>query len=327
VLAVRRYQATLRRGDRRTLSALRDAAIADHASAFARAVDHVLAAFDPAAEKVVPPSLEQLAAHPEASFKLLFGSLDGTINEALALVCESGMIRRDISEYEFTGTDRVPPVSTTPVGRVYAALSRLLDLNGVRLYHRSRRQGSLRASVALVNPLAAVLSGAAEREGATLRYLVGSALAAATPPLALINALEEQDARNLVGALLAGFGPVDEASVAESSAKQMRIAEDLWHMVSSATDQRLRQLCTNRGEMTYEAALANAKMVARRVGLFASGDIVTAIVQTINELDLQVPRPIRGENVLRELCAEPAVADLVDMALLPEYAESRWAPI
>jgi hypothetical protein len=63
------------------------------------------------------------------------------------------------------------------------------------------------------------------------------------------------------------------------------------------------------------------------VGLFASGDIVTSIVQTINELDLQVPRPIRGEAVLRELCAEPAVADLFDLAILPEYAEARWASI
>jgi hypothetical protein len=79
--------------------------------------------------------------------------------------------------------------------------------------------------------------------------------------------------------------------------------------------------------MTYEVAVANAHRTRRRTGLFASGDLVTAIVQTINELDMGVARPIRGEEALRELCREPDIADLYDLAILPEYAEARWATL
>jgi hypothetical protein len=79
--------------------------------------------------------------------------------------------------------------------------------------------------------------------------------------------------------------------------------------------------------MTYEVAIANTRRTRRRVGMFAAGDLVTAIVQTINELDLAVPRPIRGEHVLRELCNDPDIADLFDLATLPELAEVRWTTI
>ncbi|MBW2453695.1 MAG: hypothetical protein JRI68_04255 [Deltaproteobacteria bacterium] len=323
-LAVRRYQAALHRGEREALANLVDAAIADNSIAFARAVEHVLGAFDPAYDRVDPPPLEQLAPQPEATAKLLFSPHDGTISEALGLVCESGMLRRNLKDYGFTGADRVPPVATTPLGRVYAALSRLLDLGGVRLFHRSRAAGRLSSAVALTTPLAAVLSGVADRETRELQYILGSALVAATPQLALVESLDEPKARNLVRALLAGFGPVEDRSMGEASMEQMRMAEDLWHMVPSAAERRLHQVCENRREMTYEAAVANARATRRRAGLFASGDLVTAMTATIRELDLPVPRPLRGEGVLRELCNDPELGNLYDFAILPEYAEARW---
>jgi hypothetical protein len=306
---------------------LREAALADGNRHFARALEHVIAAFNPGAEPVESPPLDKLAPQPEATARLLLAPLDGTINEALAVVWDTGMLRREMREYDFTGTDRVPPVATTPVGRIYGSLGRLVDLQGVRLFHRSRNSGLLQARVALVSPLAAILSGAAEREGPVLRYLVGSALAAATPALALIEALEEERARLVIASLVTGFGPVVEGSTSDATSEQMRVAEDMWHVVSPASDRRLRRLCHNRREMTYEVAVANAQRTKRRLGLFACGDLVTAAVQTINELDLGVPRPIRGEGVLRELCSDPNIADLFDLATVPEYAEARWSNI
>ena len=212
VLTVRRYQATLRRGDRVSLSHLRDAAIADDSAAFARAVEHVLVAFDDSAPAIEPPELSALPAQPDATKKLLLSWLDGTVNEALALVCECGMIRRELADYHLSGTDRVPPVATTAVGRVYAALTRLFDL-GNRLFYRSRSDGDLRSTVALVQPLGAILSGKIDEGSPALTYELGSALAAATPPLALAEALDDGELENIIGALLAGFGPVDRTSV------------------------------------------------------------------------------------------------------------------
>ncbi|RLB64049.1 MAG: hypothetical protein DRI90_05570 [Deltaproteobacteria bacterium] len=98
-------------------------------------------------------------------------------------------------------------------------------------------------------------------------------------------------------------------------------------MVPSAAERRLRQICENRSEMTYEAAVANAQATRHRVGLFASGDLMTAMTETIRELDLPVPRTMRGEGVLRELCGNLALANLYDFAILPEYAEARWSGV
>lgn len=324
LVTVRRLQATARRGDREVLAKLKEAAAAANADAYERAVDHVLHALDADHAPPEPPPLNHLAAQPEATTKLLFHHLDGTINEALAIVCESGMMRRELSDYDFTGTDRVPPVATTPVGRCYATLTRLIDLGNTRLFHRSRTRGRLEGGVALLSPLAAVLTGNAERETPTLRYVLGSALAAASPPLALIEGLDEDDARNLIQALHAGFGPVDDTSIQETSQAQMRIAEDLWHMVGSSADHRLRELCSSRLDMTYEQGKENAQRIRRRAGLFASGDLVTSIMQVVHESAIPMPRPIRGTEALAKLCHHPDISDLYDLALLPEYADARW---
>ena len=321
VLSVRRYQATLLRGDVEALRRLRDAAIADQAGAFARAVDHVLSVFDPSEGPKPAAPLNQLPAQPDNTKKLLFSWLDGTVNEALALVCESGMVRRELSDYELTGADRVPPVATTAVGRVYAAMTRLLDL-GVRLFHRQRSAGPLRTKVALVSPLSAILEGEARDDSAELSFTVASALAAATPAVALVESLDDKHVRNIVAALRAGFGPVEEHSVTASTPEQMRIAEDLWHMVPAAADRRLRTICRDTHAISYEIAVANAESTQRRAGLFGCGDLEVAIRQTQRELDLP-PGELHGE-ALRELCQHPAIADLYDLAILPEYAEARW---
>jgi hypothetical protein len=232
------------------------------------------------------------------------------------------MLRRDLGDYELTGADRVPPVATTPVARVFAAISRVFNL-GPRLFHRARSSGPLRSQVALVSPLAAILSGHADHDSPELTYEVGSALAAATPPLALVEGLEEHHVRNIIAALAAGFGPVEEGSVSEASPEQMRIAEDLWHVVSAANDRRLRRLCETPASIHYEAAAHNARTTRRRAGLLACGDLATAIRQTVNEIGLSMPSRLRGV-ALRELYDQPELADLYDLALLPQYAEARW---
>jgi hypothetical protein len=103
----------------------------------------------------------------------------------------------------------------------------------------------------------------------------------------------------------------------------MRIAEDLWHVVTATNDRRLRRLCEAPSTITFESAVQNARTTRRRAGLLASGDLATAIRQTVSELGLSLPTRLRGA-ALRELYDQPEVADLYDLALLPQYAEARW---
>jgi hypothetical protein len=229
-------------------------------------------------------------------------------------------VRRELPDYGLTGADRVPSDAQSAIGRAYRHLSRLIDLGGARLYHRER-SGQLSSQVALLSPLAAVLSGNGDADGPAVRYIVGSALAAATPRLALCEGLEPRELRNLLTALGAGFGPVGDRR--EGDAEGLRLAEDLWHLVSATTERRLRELC-DKGELRYESAIANARRARRRAGLFACGDLATAMRLAAAELELAVPLPLDASS-LSELCREPHLADLFDLAIQPEFARARWS--
>lgn len=319
-LAIRRYQALLRRGDRSVLRNLRDAALGDDNAPFGRAIEHVLAAFDPDRRPPLAPRLDELSPQPEATTRMLFAHLSGTVCEALGIAPRSGILRREMSAYDITGADRVPAGATTPIGQVYGTLSRLLDTGGARVFHK-RRSGPLQFEVALLNPLAAIITGSAERITPTLRYTVGACLVAASPELAYL--FGDHPVEDLLIALRAGFGPVDGRP--RTTVEQNRIAEDMWHVVHSATDRRLREICADHEGMSVESARALARRTCRRAGMFAAGDLVTAIVQVIDELDLPVKRPLRGATQLRDLCGHPEIADLYELAIQPEYAQARWS--
>jgi len=171
----------------------------------------------------------------------------------------------------------------------------------------------------LLNPLAAVITGSADRITPTLRYMVGACLVAASAELAYL--FGDHPVENLIGALRTGFGRGDGHATSEQS----QLAEDLRQVVDPTADHRLREICENHSGMNVDTARALARRTCHRAGMFASGDIVTAIVQVIDDLDLPVQRPLRGLDQLRELCLYPEIADLYEIAILPEYANARWS--
>ncbi|MBM4357590.1 MAG: hypothetical protein FJ096_05710 [Deltaproteobacteria bacterium] len=60
------------------------------------------------------------------------------------------------------------------------------------------------------------------------------------------------------------------------------------------------------------------------MGLFACGDLQTAIFATATELELATGHALRDPESLRELCKHPSVGNLVELALDPTYAACRW---
>ncbi|HHH10667.1 MAG TPA: hypothetical protein ENK23_01135 [Sorangium sp.] len=324
ILQVRRHQAALRAGDLEVLANLRRAAQDDHALSYARAVDHVIAAFDADRTPISPPALADVPAQPHANARLLLGPIEGTINEALAIVCRAGLFRRDLTSYNLTGTDRVPAGNATVASQLYAQLTRLIDLGGVRLFRRSRQRDRFTFGVALLSPLAAIISGRAFANTPALRYHLGCALCAATAPFALLEALDERDARDVVAALRSGFGRVGDGSVAQASAKQIRLAEDMWHLVSASDDRRLREIANDPDQMHYTLAQRHAARARYRAGLFAAGDIITAMTLLVEDVGVDIPRPLRSPVALHRLTEIPEAADLLSFALSPEYAQARW---
>jgi hypothetical protein len=300
---------------------LADAARADGREAHALAVEHVIHAFGPAAARIAPPALESLVPHPSVTAGLLFGSLAVGANEALAIVADAGLLRRELADYGLVPAHRITAASEPPLGRLFSAIIRLVELPGFCLFHRLRA-GALHTTTALLAPLGTIVDGRVDRDSLQLRYLLGEAVAAAAAPAALATGLSDQELHNVLVALEAAFGAAISSSAA--TAEQLRLAEDLWHVVSPAAERRLRDLCADPSELVVERVRARARQASRRAGLFLTGDLGFALACLVEELALPAQTRLDEPGGLAELCAVPAVADLVDLAISEEYAEVRW---
>ncbi|MDC3956192.1 hypothetical protein [Polyangium jinanense] len=327
LLVVRKHQASLRPGDRATLQKLHEAALLDRNGAYARAVDHVLAGFDPAGRAVAPPPLSALASAPELVLALLFRNVESPINEALAITWETGRYRREPSHYGLTGALRVQPGAPTVLGDVWGSVTRVFGAARPPLFHRrapagAPNQAALNVQVALLAPPAVVLTGEIREETPELRYLLGASIAGAMPEHVLVR-LPEEHLRTLIEALRAAFGPVGPTGGTDPGVA--RLGQDLWQIVPPRGDRRLREIFAQPDGITYEAAIESARRAARRAGFFASGDLPTALRLVVAELKLELDMPLTAEGGLARACAaHPALADLVRLATRSEYAEARF---
>jgi tetratricopeptide (TPR) repeat protein len=319
-LMVRRYQASLRLGDAAALHRLHDAAILDGNLVYARAVEHVLALVDPEVELHAPPPLASQRQAPDLVASLLYRSVaDSPVHEALAIVLDTGLYRRDVAHYQLTGVARVQPGATTVLGDVFGTVSRFLGQARTALFHQ-RSAGAPSAQIALLSPPAIVLAGDIREETPELRYLLGASVTGALAEHALVNALDEEALRTLIDALLAAFGPV--ANLPRGNAAVARLGQNLWQLVPPRADRRLRELCG--APISYDGAVNGTRQAMRRAGLFAAGGLAIALPLVAFELGLP-PEPEDSPRWLNNLCeAQPAVADLVRLAIRTEFAEARW---
>jgi hypothetical protein len=319
-LMVRRYQASLRLGDAAALHRLHDAAILDGNIVHARAVEHVLALVDPETDSPTPPPLASQRHAPDLVASLLYRSIaDSPVHEALAIVLDTGLYRRDVAHYQLTGVARVQPGATTVLGDMFGTVSRFLGQARTALFNQ-RGAAALSAQIALLSPPAIILSGDIREETPELRYLLGASLTGAMAEHALVNALDEESLRTLIDALLAAFGPV--ANLPRGNAAVAKLGQNLWQLVPPRADRRLRELCG--AAITYDGAVNGTRQAMRRAGLFAAGGLSTALPLLAFELGLP-PEPEDSPQWLVNLCnAHAPVADLVRLAIRTEFAEARW---
>lgn len=322
---VRYLQAGMLPGDRSRLEQLRAATVADRDLTYARSVEHVLRIADGSGSRLPPPALGAQVEQPEAVSRLLFRSPPHLGLEALAVICEGApqLFRRDLTAYGSSGAERVPLGSRTPIGRVYTLAARLIGLTRVPLFHvRSARKPSW--IVALLSPPAILLTGEAQEDTAELRYEIGAALASAMPAHALIAALPRERAQTVLSAVLAAYGPPSNMPRYPAVAA---IAETLWQLLPARAERYMRDLCARVGAQAfdYEPVVEHQKLLVRRAGLFVSGDLELAVYRYFAEERLSPPVAIDSAGGLAAICAaHPTVADLVRLAISPDYAKARW---
>jgi hypothetical protein len=325
VVRARLQQVAIEPGDVGRLEALRAAAMADDARVYARAVEHVLRAFDPDAGPLQPPPLSVQPEQPGILALLTRPSTDAA-GETLALLWEGAMqlFVRDAASYAITGVERVVPGPTLPISKLYESAIRALDAPRIPLFVPRSPSGSPRpaAQVAILSPPSVILLGDVREDTAELRYALGRGMSAALPANVLRLGLPPPEGRALVGAIRAAFGPPDGGRSVDG--KAARLAESFWQLVPARAQRRLQQLLAASPLPEYEELAARAHQSGRRVGMFVAGDFGLAARELIAETFKggREPPPLSD---LRGLCqAQPLLGDLLRVAVSPEYAEARW---
>jgi hypothetical protein len=337
IVKIRQTQLDLKPGDERLLTLLRQAALDDRNYSYARAIDHVLRAFDAGAGAVDPPPLVAQHEQPGIRTLLMKPSL-GPSGESLALVWDGAgnAFVRTPDSYGITGVERVAPGPTSVISRLYEIALRLLDVS-VPLYLRRAQQMSEgrkaseprlvtglampRPSVALFQAPAALLTGEVREEAPPICYALGQAIASALPHNALMIGMPEAQARAVWQAIVVSFGPTASArSTMPESAKYTTL---FWSTIPGRLQRRIQQILGGSAP-SYEEVAASALQSTRRIGLFLAGDIATAVRAFCMEPQVQRAAP-KTPAELGQLCAEvPEVADLVRLAIRTEYADARW---
>jgi cellulose synthase operon protein C len=329
ILGVRKHQASIRPGDRRVLENLMHAAIADRNEAYARAIEHILHGFDPSATPVTPPPLSSLMISPELVLALLFRPLETPLDEALTITWDTGRYRREPSHYGLSGAIRVQPGATTTLGEAYGSVIRVFGATRTPLFHRrlAPTQGGIGAplsmQIALLTPPAMLLVGDVLKDTAELHYLLGTGIAGTMPEYVLGRGLPEELFRTLVAALEAAFGPVNPNVKTDPAVA--RLGQDLWQVVNPRTDRRLREIFANGATASYDRPFQAARRAARRAGLFACGDVPTAVRLIVAEQNISLDVPLSAPDGLYRACEKhPEIAEIVRLATRSEYAEVRW---
>ncbi len=100
-------------------------------------MEHVLALVDPETDSPTPPPLANQRHAPDLVASLLYRSIaDSAVHEALAIVLDTGLYRRDVTQYQLTGVARVQPGATTVLGDMFGTVSRFLGQARTALFHQ-----------------------------------------------------------------------------------------------------------------------------------------------------------------------------------------------
>ncbi len=336
LVKVRRRLADLSPGNLQALEMLRQSAILDQNIVYARAVEHVARAFDEKAGPLPPPPLVAQREQP-GMLALLTRAPTDRIGHALALVWDSAhpnlvpgkrpsdgaavSVRSpSSSSFRAVGT-RVMADGSTPLARIYETAIRLLDVS-VAVFVRASKE-RVRAGVELSYPLAGVLIGQTD-DTPELPYVLGQALAAALPQNALLLGMKQSEAYRIWSAMLGAFGPTELGRSMDASSAAL--AETFWQVIPPRIQRGLQELLTGATAGEFNEALERSRQAARRVGFFLSGDFRVAATALLAEAGGYAP-VLTSADLVPLSAQSPAFADLLRLAISPDYADARWQPM
>ncbi|AKV02976.1 Exonuclease SbcC [Labilithrix luteola] len=324
LLKVRRQAVELEPGNMARLLALRDAAKADQNLNYARAIDHVIRAFDVGAGPLPPPPLGAQSAQP-GILTLLTRHSREPAGEAFGVLWEGApsLFSKTPQAYNMSGFDRVMPGPMSPLSRLYEVSLRLLEPpRSALFYSRAKEKDVPGLTVALLPTPSAILSGDAREDSPQLRWVLGAAIASSLPENTLPLGLPAAEASAVFDVLVSAFGPPGKTIAREHA----RLAETLWQTLAPRAQRRLKELLTDGEIPPFELVLERARQSGRRLGMFLTGDFGQAARAVVAEHPSFNVAELERPGGLARICSSlPALADLYRLALRPEYADARWA--
>ena len=163
-----------------------------------------------------------------------------------------------------------------------------------------------------------------DEETPALPYVLGQALGAALPQNALLLGLPRAEARRVWSAMLGAFGP--PALGRSMDGVTARLAESFWQVIPPRVQRTLQELLLAAAPDGLDAAIERARQCARRVGFFLSGDLRVAAEAVLAD-EGRGPAVVPSADLAALCASSPALADLVRLAISPEYADARWQPM
>ena len=189
---------------------------------------------------------------------------------AIAWTGATPLFRRSLRERNVLGTQRITPVSNRPLGRAFAHCRAALDSATCLYVVADKTFGWVATS-----PVSVLAPEHSEDDTSTLPARLGRALELARPEHALLFALPPAEARVVTDALWAAFGPAH--AVREVDREAARLAGDLWRILPSREQARVRRLFEAlQARPSFDEAFDEARDRGAEACLFVEGRVSTA---------------------------------------------------
>lgn len=315
VVVFRRMSAERTPGHLGRLEALARAAREDRNVRYVAALDHVISCFGPRHLVRLPPPIFHQTKIAGFARMLMDPSVNGGGEIFAALWGDA----RDlwVRRYARPTVGRNSPLPSHFLELVEASMT-LLDCGRVQV-EGTRGVSERGFDIRLTGP-SVVITGDLTHDTSDLRYLLGTALAAAHPMHVLAHGTPFDTFARIWKAVEIAFGD----RKADDDADARGVIAGLWEMVSSQNQRRIRAWLTAHPDVTPTRLAEEARQSGRRTGLFVAGDF--GVVARLVAREHAVPESEADSAYgLEALCRDiPALTDLYRLALSPEYAEARW---
>ena len=233
----------------------------------------------------------------------------------------SELYKKDISAYNLAGVKRVALSEQSALGELYRGASRVLGMARTAVF-RVEGESDIAMQIALLSPPAVIVAGDVLSDSPEFGFHFGAMLAAASSGHALLFGSSRDVMQNFLDALALSFGAGRAGTGKRPDPEVTRVASFFWEAIPGRAQRKLSQICSDPEALDFEALAESSRRVLRRAGLIVCGDLPTAIADACGESQLPVPQTLAE---LAECASRSApVADLLGLAISPEYAELRF---